>query len=335
MEKSREQLKVQRRIILFACLLLLMIAVGLLSGAAKLSPRDFMELFASEEMTKNGRILLYVRMPRVIGAVVAGMGLAVAGAVIQVILNNPLAGPNIIGVNAGAGFSVAICSVLLPRSYAVLPFAAFLGAFFTVLLVYYLGKKTGASKITLVLAGVAINSLLNAASDTVYTFSESSLIASSAFKIGGLAGIDSRVLTFASIAVAAATVIVFLFHNELEVFSLGEDKAKTLGLSVPFYRFFFLALAAVLAGASISFAGLLGFVGLIVPHIVRLLVGEESKYYILTSAILGSLFLLVCDTIGRTMFAPYELPTGIVLSFIGAPFFLWLLVRKKRGKRNA
>lgn len=328
-------MKRNRRILIFTGLLILMALVGLGSGAVKLSPQDFTGLFMEEELTKSGRILLYVRLPRVAGAIVAGVGLSVAGAVIQTILNNPLAGPNIIGVNAGAGFAVVLCGILLPGAYGILPLAAFIGAFGTVLFVYYLGKKTGSSKITLVLAGVAINSLLNSASDAVNAFSESSLIASNAFKIGGLSGINTNVLKYAAIAVVIAVVLVFLLHNELEVLSLGEDKAKTLGLPIGFYRFVFLALAAVLAGASVSFVGLLGFVGLIVPHIARLLVGEECKYYILASAILGALFLLTCDYIARTWFAPYELPTGIILSFIGAPFFLWLLIRRKRGTRNA
>ncbi|TCL57479.1 iron complex transport system permease protein [Kineothrix alysoides] len=328
-------MKRNRRILIFTGLLILMVLVGLGSGAVRLSPQDFMGLFTEDELTKSGRILLYVRLPRVAGAIVAGVGLSVAGAVIQTILNNPLAGPNIIGVNAGAGFAVVLCGVLLPKSYGIFPLAAFVGAFGTVVFVYYLGKKTGSSKITLVLAGVAINSLLNSASDAVNAFSESSLIASNAFKIGGLSGINTSVLKYAAIAVAIAAILVFLLHNELEVLSLGEDKAKTLGLPVGFYRFVFLMLAAVLAGASVSFVGLLGFVGLIVPHIARLLVGEECKYYILASAILGALFLLTCDYIARTWFSPYELPTGIILSFIGAPFFLWLLVRRKRGTRNA
>ena len=250
---------------------------------------------------------------------------------IQTILNNPLAGPNIIGVNAGSGFAVVLCGFLFPTAYAVLPLAAFIGAFATVLFVYYLGKKTGSSKITLVLAGVAINSLLNGASDVVYTVSESSLAASSAFKIGGLQGVTPQVLKYAGAVVFFSLVLVLLLHNELEIFSLGEEQACTLGLSVSFYRFLFLALAAALAGAAVSFAGLLGFIGLIVPHIARLLVGGECKYVLLASALLGAAMLTACDYIARTWFAPYELPVGILLSLLGAPFFLWLLCRKKGG----
>ncbi len=325
----------QRRIGIILLLLLVMILVGILDGSVKLSLGDIKELLSGGSLTTAGRIILYVRLPRVAGAVIAGMGLAVAGAVIQTIFNNPLAGPNLIGVNSGAGFAVVLTGIMLPGSYRLIPAAAFAGALITVLFVYYLGKRTGSSKITLILAGIAINSLLSGATDAVYTFSETSLITSSAFKIGGLSGIQVPVLRYAAAAVILAVGAVLLLHNELEVLSLGEDTAKTLGLPVSFYRFLFLALAAVLSGAAVSFAGLLGFVGLMIPHIARLLVGEECKYLIPASALLGALFLLVCDYIARTWFAPYELSVGIILSFLGAPFFVWLLFHRKRRGKNA
>ena len=326
---SKQNRKSITLIFVLLFLFLIMTIVSLLAGAVKLSWQDLMEIIGGDTLSKAGRIFIHVRIPRVLGGIIAGMGLATAGAIIQVVLNNPLAGPNIIGVNSGAGFAVVLCGVLLPQSYKILPFAAFAGAFVTVVFVFYLGKLTGSSKITLVLAGVAINSLLNSATDAVFTFSEESLLASNSFKIGGLKGIDVEILKYSSIIIIAAIIIVLLLSNELEILSLGEEKAKTLGLWVSVYRLLFLALAAALAGASISFAGLIGFIGLIVPHIARLLVGEECKYYILTSALLGALLLLCCDTIGRTLFAPYEIPVGIILSFVGAPFFLWLLSKKK------
>ena len=316
-------------------LLLVMIFVGILDGSVKLSLGDMKELLSGNSLTAAGRIILYVRLPRVAGAVIAGMGLAVAGAVIQTIFNNPLAGPNLIGVNSGAGFAVVLTGILLPGAHRILPAAAFAGALVTVLFVFYLGKRTGSSKITLILAGIAINSLLSGATDAVYTFSETSLISSSAFKIGGLSGISIPVLQYAGVAVILAVAAVLLLHNELEVLSLGEDTAKTLGLPVSFYRFLFLALAAVLSGAAVSFAGLIGFVGLMIPHIARLLVGEECKYLIPASALLGALFLLACDYIARTWLAPYELPVGIILSFLGAPFFVWLLFCRKGRGQNA
>lgn len=323
----------RERLIIFTLIVLLLAAIGLgmFCGAASVTGKDILLLLRGE-INGSGRILLYVRLPRVVGAVVAGMGLAASGAVIQVVLNNPLAGPNIIGVNAGAGFAVVLCSAVFPASYMLLPLASFVGAFFTVLLVYYIGKRTGASKITLVLSGVAVNSFLNGATDAVYTFHEESLLASNAFKIGGLAGIHLHVLKIASIVVVVVVVLLLLFHNELEVFGLGEETAHTLGLPVGVYRFFFLLLAAVSAGAAVSFAGLLGFIGLLVPHMARRIAGGEIRAYLLVSVLLGALLLTLCDTVARTVFAPYEIPVGILLSLLGAPFFLWLLFHF-RGKQ--
>lgn len=327
MERNNRKIRFRLLVLFFA--MLGMTVLGVLFGAVRISPGEVLALFSGAEPGAQGRILLYVRLPRVAGAFVAGMGLALSGAMIQTILDNPLAGPNIIGVNAGAGFAVVLVSALFPKAYAWYPFAAFSGAFLTVLFVYFFGKKTGSSKITLVLSGVAVNSILNGASDAVYTIHEESLVASNAFKIGGLNGISIPVLRAAAIAVFAAAILAFLFRNELEVFAQGEEMAKSLGLSIPFYRFLFLALAAVLAGASVSFAGLIGFVGLIVPHIARLLVGGECRYFLPASGMLGAFFLMFCDFVGRTFFAPYEIPVGIILSFVGAPFFFWLLIRRK------
>lgn len=334
MENNKRTKWIHLKLAVLSCLLVVLVIAGVMGGAVRISFEEFTGIFTDQELTNAGRILLFVRLPRVAGAVVAGMGLAVAGAIIQIVLNNPLAGPNIIGVNAGSGLAVVLCAVLLPGSIGMLPFAAFGGAFATVIFVYYLGRKTGSSKITLVLAGVAINSLLNSATDFIYTISEESLIAGNLFQIGGLNGIQIPVLKCAAVVVILSLFTVLLFHNELEIFSLGEERARTLGLSVSFYRFLFLGLAAALAGAAVSFAGLLGFLGLIVPHMARLLVGEECIYYIPASGLLGAALLLCCDYIARIWFAPFELPVGIVLSFVGAPYFMWLLYRN-RGKKNA
>lgn len=299
-------------------------------GAVNISLSQIVNILFLGQKSPEQRILLYVRLPRAIAAVLAGMGLGVSGAVIQTVLGNPLAGPNIIGVNAGAGFAVVLCGSLLPQVYNMLPLAAFIGAFITVVFVYFLARYTGSSKITLVLSGVAINSLLNAATDAIYTFDTDSLVRSNGFRIGGLSGVNISVLVPAGIAIVIAVVIAAVLHNEMEILSLGDDTAKTLGLPVTAFRFLFLALAAVLAGASVSFAGLIGFVGLIVPHIARMLVGDECRHLIVASALLGALMVMICDLAARIMFAPYELPVGIVLSFIGAPFFIWLLIHQRR-----
>lgn len=322
-------LKKRTWIIIWGILLLLAVLWSLSSGSGSASLKELFLLIVQGEKTKSMRIMLYIRLPRVLGGIFAGAGLAVSGVIIQSVLNNSLAGPNIIGVNAGAGFAVALTAVLIPGKFSILPIAAFLGALVTVLLVFYVGKKTGASKVTLVLAGIAVNSILNAATDTVLTFVPDAILNNYSFRIGGLGGINSKVLYPACICIGLGTILAFCLNNEMDVLSLGEDTAKNLGLNISWYRLLLLIIAAILAGASVSFAGLIGFVGLIIPHMSRILVGAEGKYLIPTAALMGAACLTFCDFIARRLFAPYDISVGIILSFLGAPFFLYLLVRKK------
>lgn len=317
-------------ILLLLAVLLLSLAASICIGTVQVSFHDLVCALGSGPYSINEQILRYVRIPRVCAAALAGMGLTVAGALIQTILGNPLAGPNIIGVNSGAGFCVVLFSALFPDCYNGVPVAAFAGALAAVSLVYWTAKKTESSRITIVLSGVAINSILSAATDVVYTFHTDSLTRSNGFRIGGFNGVNTKILFPAGIAIVIAVLLSFCLHHELEVLSLGEDTARSLGLPVSFYRFLFLLLAAVLAGASVSFAGLLGFVGLIIPHAARLLVGEECRYLLPVSALFGAVFVVLCDLLARTLFQPFELPVGIVLSFIGAPCFIGLLFRQRR-----
>lgn len=331
---ANSRLTNRQKLALLAAILILLVVAGIFGGAAAITPNDLIDLFQAGELTKVGRILLFIRLPRILGAVIAGMGLAVSGAIIQVIFHNPMAGPNIIGVNAGAGLAVVLFGLWFPFQASWLPLAAFLGALLTTLLVYELGKRTGASRMSLILSGIAINSILAGCIDLVHSLHETSLLATNLFRIGGLSSVNIAVLRYAAVTVVLALAVTLLFHIELELFTLGEEKAKTLGLSIAWYRLLFLVLASALAGASISFTGLLGFIGLIVPHIARMLVGTETRPYIIASGLLGAILLLLCDFAARTLFAPYEIQVGIILSFIGAPFFLWLLFRRK-GSRYA
>lgn len=310
-------------------LLLLVILISLLIGSVTISPKEIFLMLVNGENTKNLRIMMYVRFPRVMAAVFAGAGLAVSGAIIQTVLHNSLAGPNIIGVNAGAGFAVVLFSTFFPTNMVLVPGAAFAGALATVLLVYYTARKTGASKVTLVLAGIAINSLLNAASDAVITFVPDALLNSYAFRIGGFSSVNSKILYPACICIALGILASFCLRNEMDVLALGEDTAKSLGLKVGKYRFLLLVTAAVLAGASVSFAGLLGFVGLMVPHMARFLVGSEGKYLLPMSALMGACLLTFCDLLARRLFAPYDISVGIILAFLGAPYFIYLLIHRK------
>lgn len=325
------------KIIFAAGIFLLMLSslAGIFLGAVGISPMQILADISQKGLSKSEKILLYVRLPRVLGTILAGAALAVSGAIIQAVLGNPIAAPNIIGVNAGAGFFTVLCLALFPNYPSYLPAAAFFGALAAVMLVYTIAKKTGASKMTLVLSGVAVSSLMNAASDTVITLFPSILTGFSAFKAGSVSGLNISRLSPAWIYILVGILTVFLLSHDLDVLSLGDKTAQSLGLNVSLMRFVFLAIAALLAGAAVSFSGLIGFVGLIVPHIVRRLSGtSENRVIIPLCAIFGGAFVNVCDIVSRTIFAPYELPLGICISYIGAPFFIYLLIRKKGGKHG-
>ena len=321
-----------------AALLALTILCALLSicfGAVWVPPGELLPALFSGGATTPGQIILFARLPRVCGCLLAGAALAVSGAVIQAVLHNPLAAPNIIGVNSGAGLLVAVCCALWPTAVAAVPFAAFLGALGGVLLVLFIAERTGASRMTLVLAGVAVSAIFSAGIDAVVTFVPEALNGYSDFRIGGMANLSMERIIPAFWIILVAMVLIFSLSGELDVLMLGTDTARSLGLPAKPLRLILLTLAAALAGAAVSFAGLLGFVGLIVPHMMRRLLGEESLPLLLASALGGAALLTVCDLISRILFAPHELPVGIVLALVGGPFVMWLLLRQRGGRTHA
>lgn len=316
-------------IVMLALLVILGIVLSLCVGAVSGQSAAFAGKLTD---AVSWRIFMYIRLPRTCGALLAGMALATSGSVIQSVLANPLAAPNIIGVNAGAGLGVTLCSALLPASLALVPAAAFAGALAAVMLVLLIVEKTGASRITLVLAGVAISSIFSAGTDAVITFFPDALAGYTDFRIGGLAGLVTAKLVLPAVVITAGLLIMMLLSHELDVMMLGNETALSLGLPVRRLRVIMLSVAAALAGAAVSFAGLLGFVGLLAPQIMRRIVGDESRFLIPASALGGAALVLYSDLLSRTLFAPYELPVGILLSCLGGPFFLWLLFRQRGGR---
>lgn len=324
------------RVILCFAALAVVAVVGICAGTAWISPAELFADLLDAWQSQDERIVLYVRLPRLLATLLAGSALAVSGAIIQAVLGNPLAAPNIIGVNAGAGLFTVICIAAVPTAAKFLPLAAFLGALAAVSLVYGIAKKTGASRMTIILAGVGVSSLLNAMIDAITTLNPNALAGISAFKAGGAAGVTLSALFPAWIFIAVGLGAAVFLGHDLDVLSLGENTARSLGMNVGALRLVFLATAALLAGAAVSFAGLIGFVGLVVPHIARKIAGTSENTAVIPICVLtGGAFLTLCDTLARTLFAPYELPLGIVVSFVGVPFFIWLLMRKKGGKHGA
>ena len=324
--------KISRRFFLAAALCLLAAVAALCLGAVRLTLPQLWEALLNGPAGSSGRILWFSRMPRTAACLLAGAALAVSGAVIQNVLNNQMASPGIIGVNSGAALAVTVCCALGVFSGWVIAGAAFFGATAAVLLVAVTAQKLGASRTTVILGGVAVNSCLTAAAEAISILFPDAGMQAADFRVGGFSAVAYTRLIPAGALIAAGLLVLFTLCNELDVIALGEDTAQSLGLPVRQMRTLFLGLAAMLAGAAVSFAGLLGFVGLIVPHIARKFVGSESRFLLPFCALTGAGLVTVCDLVSRLLFAPYELPVGILLSFIGGPFFLYLLIRRKGGR---
>ena len=319
---------------IYAALAALVLAVSLLNlclGAEKVPPAEVLRaLTGGGSGTTAFRIVRYVRLPRLCACLLAGGALAASGAIIQGVLSNALAAPSTIGVNAGAGLTVALCCAIAPTAVKLVPLAAMAGAFLGVMTVLLIARRTGASKITLVLAGVAVSSIFSAGIDAVVTFVPEALNGYSDFRIGGFSGVSIARLLPALWPALLSFVLSLSLHNEMDVLLLGREQAQSLGLPAERLRIVLLGLAAVLAGSAVSVGGLVGFVGLIVPHIMRRLVGEESGPLLVSSVLGGAALLGGCDLLGRMLFAPYEIPVGIVMALAGGPFFIWLLQRRGR-----
>ena len=312
-------------------LLLIVMVASLCLGSAGLTLGQLYEGL-HDPSSPAYRILMYARLPRMLGGLLAGASLAVSGALLQNVLNNSLAGPNIIGVNAGAGLGALLVMAVSPMAFKLMPFAAFAGALAAALFIYAVAAVTGASRTTLVLAGVAISSVINAASACIKTFFPELAIAYTTFSIGSLANVSLAQVGWAALYALPAMALALLLSHDMNILALGEETAASLGLQVGRYRFVLIVLSAVLAGAAVSYGGLIGFIGLLVPHIASMLFGGDNRLVVPASALLGAIALLICDLLGRLLFAPFELHDGIVLSVVGGIYFIFLILKRKGGR---
>ena len=307
-------------------------AAALTLGASSVSLPELAAWLVGGDVSDMARnILENVRVPRVLAALLAGAALATSGALIQACLDNPLASPNVIGVNSGAGLAVLLAASLVPGALWLTPLAAFAGALATALIIFALSLGTGLSRLTVVLAGIAITTVFGAGMNTILIVDPDAYIGSSTFLVGGLSGVLMRDLAWPAAYIAVGLVAALAGAAKLNILSLGDEAAHSLGVNVRAVRLGMLAVAAVLAGAAVSFAGLIGFVGLVVPHLMRFFVGHDNRWVVPVSALAGAAFVVGCDLFARVLFAPYELPVGILLAFIGGPFFIYLILKNKGG----
>lgn len=310
-------------------LLLVTVLFGLLLGSTKLTAGQVLCALAGTQSEQINVIIRNIRLPRVAAAVVAGVGLSVSGVLLQAVTDNDLASPNIIGINSGAGFAVIVMLALFPNSVFALPFGAFFGAFGAAMLIVYTSSKIGVSKSTVVLAGVALTTILNAAISFISVADTDTMALYSHFSVGGLAGVTLGEIALPAVLVAISLAVAMVLSQQISILCLGDSLAASLGVRVKTLRIVCLVCASFCAASVVSFAGLLGFVGLVVPHIARALVGKNVRSCLAVSALLGGAIVTAADMFGRVVLAPTEIPVGIVMAFIGAPFFLYLLLRRK------
>lgn len=313
--------------------LLAAILLGLVFGASGVGVGDVWALATGQDMAAKARsILVSIRIPRVLAGVLAGAAFSVSGALIQEVLDNPLASPNIIGANSGAGLAVLTVSALATVGIALplpLPAAAFLGALVASGLILLVSSRTGVSRLTVVLAGVAVNAVFTAGMNAILIIAPNAYLGSSAYLVGGLSGIVMSDLGLPAVLICAGIVLASVLAPRLNALSLGSQAAHAVGVPVALLRAAGLTIASLLAGAAVSFSGLIGFIGLMVPHVARHFVGHDLRRTIPVSALWGAAFTLLADLLARTLFAPYELPVGILMSAIGGPFFISLLMKGK------
>lgn len=316
-----------------------LLAVCLLSlclGSIPMSPIAALRalLFSKGQGTAS-LILRYVRLPRLCGAVLAGVGLSLSGLLLQSLTDNAMASPSLIGVNAGAGFFVILALALLPLSLAAVPVFAFFGALLATALILALGIRMKLKKITVVLTGLAVNAVFNAGISLLSLLDGDALVYYNAFSIGSLAGVGMERLLLPALFILLAFFLALLLSHPLTLLSLGDATAATLGVSVKRTRALVMLAASLASAAAVSFAGLLGFVGLMAPHIARRLFGGSFRALLCPTLLIGALLVALSDLLGRTILAPTELPVGIFMALLGAPFFLVLLLKGGEGHAEA
>lgn len=318
-------------IFLLFLLLLLTMMTAIRFGSAQLRWGDFFRALIWEDGYKTQSVILWsVRFPRVLGGVLAGAGLSLSGVLLQCVMDNPLAAPNIIGVNAGAGFAVVLTLMCGTVSWMILPFAAFAGAFAATLLILAIAERGSTSHAPVILAGVAVTALLNAVISGITLIDTDILTAYNAFSVGGFRGVKTEQLIIPAVIIAVCAAVSLMQYRKLDLLCLGESGASVLGVNVKLVRLTAVLCASASAGAVVSYAGLLGFVGLIVPHMARKITGHHTGYTIAAAMMLGGILTVAADLAGRILAAPSEIPVGIMMAFLGAPFFLWLLLRRKQ-----
>jgi len=300
------------------------------TGSIEISFNELIKGLITNDNTGNIGIIKDVRLPRILCAVLIGASLGVAGTLLQAVMKNPLADPGITGISAGASVVAIIIMVFFQELNEIKPIVSFIGGGVASVMVYLIAYDKGFSPIRIVLSGVAINSLLTSVASIVTMFNGSVQSSIDMWLSGSLATVTKNDVNILAVCSIVGIVLAFMSSKTCNLLALGDKTSKSLGVDTTKQTIIISAIAVFLASTSTGVGGVISFVGLIVPHIARFIIGSNHKYLIPFSAILGSILLVLADVLGRSMFRPYEVPVGLVMSVIGAPFFIYLLKRRKR-----
>lgn len=319
-----------RKLLVLTLLLGLTFLAANVYGAAEVAPRDiFNILFRNQDSGMYTVIIRQVRFPRNILACMVGASLSLAGAIMQGMMRNPMASPSVLGVTTGASTATYLMYIFFPASLSLVPMGAFAGALVTTFLIFVFAWKGGLNPTRFILSGVALSSVLTAVNNILIIRYPNVLEGLSGFMVGGLSARSWPQVRMVTPYFLAGTVLALLYANKLNVIMMGDELATSLGVDVDRVRMALIAISSLLAASAVSVAGLISFVGLCVPHIMRLYIGSDYRYLMPASALGGALILTLCDTVGRVILRPSEIPVGIIMALLGAPFFLWMLRRKE------
>ena len=314
-----------------------LIALILLStrfGSVFLDTKSFFSALLGLDGYGTECVIIYtLRLPRTLAGMLAGAGLGLSGVLLQSVTDNKMASPGLIGVNSGAGFAVILALSLPFFPVKLIPLAAFLGAFLATLAIIAIAGRMGMTKNTVVLSGIAFSAILSAGISLLSLLDADVLVSYNAFSVGSLAGVEAGELLLPSILIISALSAALFAARKINLLALGAPIASSLGVNVKALRVLCMLLASASAGAAVSVVGLLGFVGLMSPHIARALVGADARRLIPATALVGADLVLAADLCGRVVFAPGEMPVGVLMALLGAPFFLGILL--KGGRRDA
>lgn len=302
--------------------------LSLTKGASTITVRQIIDILLNPGSDPQSQIIWNIRMPRTIVAALVGINLSLSGAILQAVMRNPLADPHIIGISSGAGLAGVCIMILFPAlEYLITP-VAFVGAMLAAVCIYILAWKNGIKPVRIILAGVAVSAFLSAGISGLMIFYSDRVHGALMWMVGGL---SARSWPHVDIILPYAVIGLLLAlagSAYLNILQLGDEMARGLGVNVEVTRIVMTAVAALLAASAVSVVGLLGFVGLVVPHAARLLIGSDYRFLLPAAALLGIATVTLSDTFARVIFAPIELPVGIIMAFLGAPFFLFLLRRE-------